>query len=536
MYSGVSDPIHQQDPEDHTALRRSAASGAPPRVASLDALRGLAILGMVFSGMLPYGQDALPRWMYHAQTPPPTHAYSPDIAGMTWVDVVFPLFLFCLGAAVALSLQGRVVTGASRTRLAFGALWRGILLLFFALYKQHLTVGSLREVYGLGANLISMGAFGVLFLIFLRFPRRWPGWLRVNLRLLGWAGAIALLSFVRYPDGSGFTVHRHDIILVILANVVVSTSWIWLLFPHRATTRLLVAAGVITLYLARLYAPWGVPLTELYGLKTLLGDRIYEGIIWACSPNYQQYLVLTLLGTVAGDVLLTWTRPASQRLSFSIKHSRWRELSTVQSVCVALVCMAVAVAVVAGLSLPDWEITLITAVALSALGLILLYGSPVRRPLRSASSLWGQMRVPALMFQRLFVWGAVCLVIGLALDPYQGGIKKDPATLSYLFTTAGLAFMLLLGFSLVTEAMHRPRLLFILTDSGQNPMMAYVVGGMFLVPLLSLVPAGGGLTAMEWLVAQTKAPWPAFGRAVGLTLVVAVFVSVMSRKKLYWRT
>lgn len=536
MYSGDSSLANPGNGGDLASPRPSATAAAVPRAASLDALRGLAILGMVLSGMLPYGHEALARWMYHAQTPPPSHAYNPEIAGMTWVDLVFPLFLFCLGAAVSLALESRLRSGASRGKLAFGALWRGVLLLFFAVYKQHLTVGSLREVYGATANVISMGAFGILFLLFLRFPPRWPGWLRSTLRLLGWSAAVVLLSLMEYPDGSGFTVHRHDIILVILANVVVSTSWIWLLFPQRATTRLLVGGLVLTLYLARIYSPWGVPLTELHGLKHLLGDQIYQGIIWACSPNYQQYLVLTLLGTVAGDVLLTWTRPAAQRLSFSIKHSRWRELSTVQSVCAALVCGGLAVAVVAGLSLPDWETTFITAVALCALGLVMLYGNPVRRPLRSASSLWGQMRVPALMFQRLFVWGAVCLVIGLALYPFQGGIKKDPATLSYLFTTAGLAFILLLGFSLITEAMHHPRLLFLLIDSGKNPMIAYVIGGMFIVPVLSLIPAGGGLSAMEWLVSHTRAPWAAFGRAVGLTLVVALLVSGMSRKKLYWRT
>ncbi len=35
------------------------------RLGALDALRGLAILLMVLSGMGPYG--ILPAWMYHAQ-------------------------------------------------------------------------------------------------------------------------------------------------------------------------------------------------------------------------------------------------------------------------------------------------------------------------------------------------------------------------------------------------------------------------------------------------------------------------------------
>ena len=65
------------------------------RAYSLDALRGYAILTMVLSATVVYG--ILPAWMYHAQEPPPTHAYQPDLAGLTWVDLVFPFFLFAMG-------------------------------------------------------------------------------------------------------------------------------------------------------------------------------------------------------------------------------------------------------------------------------------------------------------------------------------------------------------------------------------------------------------------------------------------------------
>ena len=68
---------------------------AVTRVSSLDALRGLAILGMVLAGAMAFG--VLPSWMYHAQTPPPTHEFNLDLPGITWVDLVFPFFLFAHG-------------------------------------------------------------------------------------------------------------------------------------------------------------------------------------------------------------------------------------------------------------------------------------------------------------------------------------------------------------------------------------------------------------------------------------------------------
>ena len=59
------------------------------RAHALDALRGFAILTMVLSGVIPY--KVLPSWMYHAQIPPPSHQFNPDLPGLTWVDLVFPL-------------------------------------------------------------------------------------------------------------------------------------------------------------------------------------------------------------------------------------------------------------------------------------------------------------------------------------------------------------------------------------------------------------------------------------------------------------
>ena len=87
------------------AMNKTTDNNKQPtrRAYSLDALRGYAILTMVLSATVVYG--ILPAWMYHAQEPPPTHAYQPDLAGLTWVDLVFPFFLFAMGAAFPFSLR-----------------------------------------------------------------------------------------------------------------------------------------------------------------------------------------------------------------------------------------------------------------------------------------------------------------------------------------------------------------------------------------------------------------------------------------------
>lgn len=79
---------------------------------ALDAFRGYAILTMVLSGCVVFG--ILPAWMYHAQTPPPSNLFNPDIPGITWVDLVFPFFLFAMGAAFPFSINKRLERGEKK--------------------------------------------------------------------------------------------------------------------------------------------------------------------------------------------------------------------------------------------------------------------------------------------------------------------------------------------------------------------------------------------------------------------------------------
>ncbi|MCB8751125.1 hypothetical protein LJE16_10505 [Planktothrix agardhii 1810] len=44
---------------------------------------------------------------------------------------------------------------------------------------------------------------------------------------------------------------------------------------------------------------------------------------------------------------------------------------------------------------------------------------------------------------QLALRGIYGLILGLAFEPYQGGIKKDPATMSYFFITTAIAIFIL---------------------------------------------------------------------------------------------
>ena len=100
------------------------------RASSLDALRGYAILTMVLSGSIAWG--VLPGWMYHAQVGPRSNfVFDGSIYGITWVDLVFPFFLFAMGAAFPFSIGNKYRKGTSRWRMIYDSILRGFRLTFF---------------------------------------------------------------------------------------------------------------------------------------------------------------------------------------------------------------------------------------------------------------------------------------------------------------------------------------------------------------------------------------------------------------------
>src|SRR5262245_66316443 len=89
---------------------RPAAGG---RIDSVDALRGLTILLMVFVNDL---GPAAPAWMHHIQPP--------GADGMTLADVVFPAFLFLVGVSIPLAFERARAAGKSKAALFFHVLTR----------------------------------------------------------------------------------------------------------------------------------------------------------------------------------------------------------------------------------------------------------------------------------------------------------------------------------------------------------------------------------------------------------------------------
>lgn len=463
-------------------------AGPGKRSESLDALRGIAILGMGLSGRLPWG--TLPAWMYHAQSPPPGMAHNPKVFGISWVDLVFPFFLFALGAALPFSLGKRAEKGASSVKIAVDILRRGALLVLFAVAAQHfrpdtLAPGKPGDEWVMGTLL-----FFAMALAWGQFPRAWPAWVRHSLVALGVAGCVVAAFLLPFKGATtGWDWNRSDIILLVLANVAVSGSAIWLLTRKHIWIRAGVVVAIAAAFVLRDQQP---ALAQIWG--------------WSPVPavfrlEFHKYLLLVLPGSMVGD----WLRASrSDPASHVFLSDRW---------IVGLSALGLGVGACVGLLGRDLGMTAITCGLFGLAGFL---------GLRSESS----------SYRRIGSFGLLMLAIGLAMEPLGGGIRKDPTTISYFFVTGGLACWGLLFFNALERGTAWPSkaVLQSFAVAGANPMIAYIA-------ITNLVPGVARLSGIHgWANEQPWSPWGFAGYGLAQTVAVGIVAAVCTRSKIFMRT
>jgi predicted acyltransferase len=487
--------MQMAEPPLQSELSVPESSLPAKRADALDALRGFAILAMVFSGTLRY--KILPAWMYHAQEPPPTHAFNKAIAGLTWVDVVFPLFLFALGAAIPLALSRRLDQGWSKPKIIGYILRRGLLLGAFAIILQHLRPFSINSDPTDQTWYLAMLGFVLLFLMFGRWSTTGNlGWLGKLLTGAGWLGAIALISQLTY-GGKGFELTRSDPILLSLANMAVFGALVWLC-THR---NIFLRVGLLGILLALQFSSgsdgW---------VKALWGS---SPIPWLFQFYFLKYLFIVVPGTIAGDLLLQWSQTPDRDDFLDKPRTQQRLWLVVLSML--MICLVLLV----GLQSRSVLLTILMSSAICAASWLLF------APLQGST---------ATLIKHLFQWGIYWLILGLCFEPFQGGIHKDPSTYSYYFVTSAIALFLLITFTVLIDYFRYKKPLQLLIDNGQNPMIAYVAFANLLWPILQI-------TRLEdWVIEVTNTPFLGVIKGIAYTLPIALLTSFCSRIRLFWRT
>ena len=467
-----------------------ASNPTRQRAGALDALRGLAILMMVLCSSIPFG--VLPAWMYHAQTPPPSHDFI-ALPGLTWVDLVFPFFLFAMGAALPLAL-GRKAGEKSAPALAWQILLRGALLAAFGIYTQQIRPFVLNPgVKTAGQWLTALAGFLLLFPALTRLPEGWSSRLKLAVRAAALALLAALVWGIKYPDnGGGFSVYRSDCILMFLAAMAVWGPAVYLLTRESVNLRLAFLAALFAVKLSWSVSGWVLDFVPAFPLP------------WLFDWTYLRYLFAVIPGTIAGDLIAAWMRSGEGKAPAWDKRRAWAFTALMPLILVLTL---------AGLQTRHGGLTAAGGAAACALAWAL-----VRT---------GDGGARGLIYG-LFRWGMLWYFLGLLLEPFGGGIKKDPPTMSYYFTTCGLALFTLSAFTSVSSVFNK-RWFRILEVNGQNPMIAYMAGANLVAPVLALTGLGAALGYV------TASPWAGFCRGLLETALVALAVAWCTRRKLFWR-
>jgi predicted acyltransferase len=471
-----------------------AESISPVRALALDALRGIAILGMILSSRIP---ATLPNWMFHAQNPPPSEALK-LWPGISWVDLVFPFFLFSMGAAFPFALSKKIGAGESKFKISIEIIFRGLLLTAFAIIIAHIRPTSLNPHPNIFTNLIAVCAFVLLFFAYAKLPQVTPKMNKI-LKAIGFAGLVVFLAIVKYPGGSGFRYTRSDIIILVLANMSVFGSLIWLFTRENILLRVSVFGILLAFRLTQnIDGSWMKYLWDNFQIPGIF--RIY----------FCQYLFIIIPGTIVGDIILKWIKEKKDKISntenaFS-KISLWS----------IVIILTTYIVLMLSLLISRWVV--FAAIFTFIFCIIMLY------IFRWAKS------IDERLLQKLFNWAAYWLIIGIMFESYEGGIQKAKPTMSFYFITTGMAILVLIIFTVIIDLLKQNKSINLLIHTGQNPMIAYAGGTNLITPLFAITYID------KFLQYFAVTPWLGAVKGLFITLALAYITSFFTKRKIFWRT
>ncbi|MEE8468942.1 MAG: DUF5009 domain-containing protein [Planctomycetota bacterium] len=174
-------------------------ASSPPRLRSLDALRGFDMAWIVGGQKLLAGVAAASGWGWLKWMESQTH--HPQWNGFTFWDLIFPLFLFLAGVSLPLSFAKRRQAGDGTATLALHALRRGLTLVALGVLYNGLLAFQFDELrYASVLGRIGLGWMFAAFIV-LRCDVRGQIWWIVGILVGYWAA----LVLVPVPgSGAGF--------------------------------------------------------------------------------------------------------------------------------------------------------------------------------------------------------------------------------------------------------------------------------------------------------------------------------------------
>jgi predicted acyltransferase len=311
-------------------MQPSPLAPAPARITSIDAMRGFVMFAMICVNDITYrqaeGQESIPHWLRH---------YEKSASGMTFVDVVFPAFLFLVGMSIPFAIGSRIKKGVPVWKILIDIVVRTLSLLMIGVFMVNDTSGA--KTMGWPDSLWSTLMYISAILAFCSFApkkgsdaRRWnvAAIVFLSLRIVGFIGLVALALLFRGAAGRRmvtlwpFSIHTAWFgILGLIGWAYLMAALVYLIFRDHRTALLGCAVLLICLYPAThggKFDHWW--LAGHVAIGTMLGTQgaiavfgvllatILRTADTAAVWSRVRFTLLLILGLCIGAVLLKFNK------------------------------------------------------------------------------------------------------------------------------------------------------------------------------------------------------------------------------------
>ena len=259
------------------------------RILSVDVLRGVTILVMIFVNELAGVRD-IPAWMKHMPA---------DADAMSFVDVVFPAFLFIVGMAIPFAINRRLEKGDNLFQVQLHILFRTVGLLVLGFFLVNTEGGYDDKAMGISINLWALLFFAAAILIWKQY-RTSNKIVVYILRAFGLIVLIALAVIYRGEKGAYITPRWWGILGLIGWAYLYSCIFYQLLRGDKYLLTLMIAICI------GLYVVGTLPLVQqsplLHWISAQRGNAAHTSIV--------------LCGVVVTLIFFDTSREISDRLRF----------------------------------------------------------------------------------------------------------------------------------------------------------------------------------------------------------------------------
>lgn len=281
------------------------------RVLSIDVFRGIIIFTMVFVNELA-GIADVPQWMKHLPA---------DVDGMTFVDLVFPAFLFIVGMSIPFAIQARSNKGDSALEIFKHIALRSVGLIVIGVFMVNAESGYDAEAMSISMPLWTLLMFIYVLLIWSNYPKTLSPTIAVGAKLIGVAGLVMLWWMYKGSGNTGMTTQWWGILGLIGWGYLIAGTLFLITrqFASPATQFFTLASAALAL-IGLFFALDKTALASVPVLQTLAaanGNHTHAAIVLAgvilsqlfylpsfAASRFKNYLAFT--GVVALLAVASW--------------------------------------------------------------------------------------------------------------------------------------------------------------------------------------------------------------------------------------